>query len=713
MANAKNKVDFLHGNMPELYSTRTNQGWKAMIEAIGQQDQFLANLLEEVRQQFFVKTANRPYLDRLGSNVLVNRPRFIGMDDPTFRKYIPVLSYQPKQVKLIIDTLLDIFFFKESTTAFTETSSFEPFSLQNGWELEYLVDGYKTERVEFKNSDFTDINNATAEEIVATINRQSKHSFSIVFDNSVTKRKTIRLFTNTIGSKGSIEITGGRANIDLRFAGFIEDSGNSNNTQWDISKIGETVTFQYVAGGSPGIEFLRDGDIAIIDIPGNSGSFKIRDVDIGVGSFSFTNLFATVGPFTQTSARQIKFIRPLKSVVYTENRRAVAWETGPGKAIVEMPASPPVVRRTLEGSAHINGKQATVINVIGDTQLELDSTAEWPESGTFILRPLDEIKTKIVTPDENSITTYTSETRVHGFDQKYSYESISGNSLIDVSPPLPQPSDINEFDVTTITRNVQNIITVNTIGTHNFNVGEYVIINDSVPSVGPPHIEMLVPANGTHLITEILGPNSFRAFSFGDEGQSTGGTARVERFGISLGGSRVLLTSSISESISRIKGPYIWDLEAPFVLSSQVGNTVEQIRAGQIKKTLQIGSNNIPNEASEVMFNFGTEAQEGPIRCLFKPSSESIALDPAYIFQNDHPVGSTVTVLRTRGPHIMSGNGSEVAPYITDTAVAREILQELIQSVKSAGIFIEFLVRFPQQLYGTIDVYRSGKDPGP
>jgi hypothetical protein len=49
---------------------------------------------------------------------------------------------------------------------------------------------------------------------------------------------------------------------------------------------------------------------------------------------------------------------------------------------------------------------------------------------------------------------------------------------------------------------------------------------------------------------------------------------------------------------------------------------------------------------------------------------------------------------------------------VTDTAIAREILQELILEVKSVGIFVEFLIRFPEQLYATIDVYRSGEDPG-
>lgn len=54
----------------------------------------------------------------------------------------------------------------------------------------------------------------------------------------------------------------------------------------------------------------------------------------------------------------------------------------------------------------------------------------------------------------------------------------------------------------------------------------------------------------------------------------------------------------------------------------------------------------------------------------------------------------------------------EYPAYVTDPAEARVILQDLIRSVKSAGIFVNFLIRYPEQLYATLDVYSSGVDPG-
>src|SRR5690606_2595893 len=185
MALNKTKVDRLHGLLPKHLHSRTNVNWKGLIEAIGEADQMTADLVAEVRKQFFVKTASRPYIDRLAANNRISRPRLVGMSDASFRDYIPVLSYKPKQVKLIIDALLDIFFFKESTTAYITSQSFQPFALESGWELEYKVDNMFSERIVFDSSDFTDISSATADEIVGSFNRQAKYSYATNYYDSI------------------------------------------------------------------------------------------------------------------------------------------------------------------------------------------------------------------------------------------------------------------------------------------------------------------------------------------------------------------------------------------------------------------------------------------------------------------------------------------------------------------------------------------------
>ena len=88
----RNKIDQIHDLLPKHLNSRGNENWKALVDALGEQDQNTADLVTEVRKQFFVKTASRPYLDRLAANNKISRARLAGMDDPSFRDCIPVLS---------------------------------------------------------------------------------------------------------------------------------------------------------------------------------------------------------------------------------------------------------------------------------------------------------------------------------------------------------------------------------------------------------------------------------------------------------------------------------------------------------------------------------------------------------------------------------------------------------------------------------------------
>lgn len=712
MANNKTKTDRLHDNMPRVYRTRVNPNWKAVIEALGEQDQAMSDLIQEVRNQFFVRSASRPYIDRLGANVKVSRPRFVGMDDPTFRQYIPVLAYQPKQVKLVLDLLLDIFFFKEATTSFIQSTLFQPFALKDGWSLEYTVDGQFDELITFKTEDFVDISNATVEEVVSVINRTATNSFAVTFDDRIQKRQFIRIFTNTIGSKGSIEMKGGRANIGLQFQGFNQDAGSGPDTVWTIDKVGDTVTFTHTGGQFPNLGAIQTGDVAIIDIPGNEGSFEITDIDVGNGSFSFVNLFGTAGVFDHAlnPGTSVNFIRPEKIVVFKKDTRAAVWEVSPGEIIVEMPASPPVIRRSLIGSAHINGLVGEIVDRISDSSLEMDDAGDWPvNGGQFVIQELQEIQTHVVTSSEDSLFTKNLNTR---FDKakKYTYTSRAGNILSGITPALPEVAQLYEPTLVSANRDASNLVTAETSTAHGFKAGEVVTILDTVPAVsGDPAINLIQPVDGTYKIAEILSPTQFTYISTGDQGESSGGTARLERIGMANSGSLAYLTTAQLDT--GILGPYMWDQNAPFVLSSFTATSLDEIKAGNNVKTLNIATpNSIPNEEGFVIFDYGIETEEGPVRYLFKPSTGTMQLDPAYTFQNNHEIGGAITVIRRRGAHIMSGRGTEYGAYLTDPAVAREILQQLMLQVKSVGIFIQFLVRYPEQLYNTLDVYRSG-DP--
>jgi hypothetical protein len=82
-------------------------------------------------------------------------------------------------------------------------------------------------------------------------------------------------------------------------------------------------------------------------------------------------------------------------------------------------------------------------------------------------------------------------------------------------------------------------------------------------------------------------------------------------------------------------------------------------------------------------------------------------MDPAYTFKFTHNIGDAVTMIRRKGAHVMSGSAAEYPLYITDPGIARETLKAVMTEVKSVGIFIDFIIRYPQLLYNSLDVYKS------
>ena len=217
--------------------------------------------------------------------------------------------------------------------------------------------------------------------------------------------------------------------------------------------------------------------------------------------------------------------------------------------------------------------------------------------------------------------------------------------------------------------------------------------------------------NGSFIIQSVGSTTFTYSLTGADVATVTPGVARIERIGLAASGSKIYASSAINSSVSRIKGAYIWDKQAPFQLSSYGGNTVDAIRAGKIVRLLNISTNDIPFEGGHLIFDYGLSTQEGPVRYLYKPTDGVIALDPSYTFQFNHSIGSSIAVISKMGPHTISANGSEYAPYITDPSQARAVLENLIKSVKSAGIFVNFLINYPEQLYGLLDVYNQQELP--
>lgn len=695
MANNTNKTDSLHNELPaNVFKTKVNPNWKAIVEAVGTQDQFTADLIEEVKRQLFLKTASGRYLSYIGASNKLERPRLIGLSDALYRRYVSILANNPKQVKAIVDNILDLFYEKAATYAYCGSANAGPYILQDGDYLEVEIDRDRSVTVEFVSEDFEDITAATAKEVALAINKKYEEIFAEVKLDYATNLSYVRIFTKTQGFDGFAKVLGGSAANAFAFEGFLYASPST--TQWTVTKTGDLIKFTRSGGATPDLSTVFKDDYVSISLSGNSGVFILEDINDSDKTFTFRNLLGTAGSFTQTSAAQVTFTRPEKKRVWHRSRRALTWQPSTGSFDVELPNTPILTRTKMQGSSYINGRSGGILERVSSSSLRLNvDLTDWPSEGEFFLIGNKGHVVRLDSADgQETVTSSTNST----FDHlaRYSYTGKTSDTLTGISPSLPTVAALHIRTLSVISDLSTGYLTGVTTTAHGFAVG------DNVGITGITTNEIF---NGCWPVTQIVNSTTFKVkvpFSV-SQYIYTEGEARVEREGFIVSGSSVILSESLSGEVTGVKGSYLWDPRfAKFVVSSQkatgpvitqlVGGvaTTKEIKTGDTAITLSFDESDLP-ESGLIVFDYGLNTQEGPIAYTKTLTDGSILLDSSYIFRYPHDTEtSTVNAINQLGPRQLEGN--ELAPYIADPAIVRTLLEQLIEDVKSTGIFANIIV---------------------
>lgn len=194
--------------VPSMYRIGNNQVITALIRAWCNSDEQAVLNIEETKNQLFVRLASASYLDYLGSNVGVNRPTLVPVNDDQYREYILAAGYRPKTVRKLIYQLLDIFWGEEKSRSTITSTAFEPFNFTSGPHyLNIIIDNDDARLIKFEDSDFDTPGSATADEVATKINYilgDAATARSITDTN--TNRTYVQIYTNTPGLSGSVQI---------------------------------------------------------------------------------------------------------------------------------------------------------------------------------------------------------------------------------------------------------------------------------------------------------------------------------------------------------------------------------------------------------------------------------------------------------------------------------------------------------------------------
>lgn len=143
-------------------------------------------------------------------------------------------------------------------------------------------------------------------------------------------------------------------------------------------------------------------------------------------------------------------------------------------------------------------------------------------------------------------------------------------------------------------------------------------------------------------------------------------------------------------------GSFVPDKRSNFTVTRKRGIAGQAIVAGNIYPTLSMtDASGIPDGTGKVVFSYGMNNQEGPIKYFGRPNNSTLLLDPSYTFTKDHTIGEVVnvSVVPYQAPRI---NGNDYSVYLVGVEAARILAQQIVESVLAVGVVVRWIVVEPK-----------------
>jgi hypothetical protein len=641
----------------------------SLLESISSGDELNRENILAVKENLFITTASGIFLDKLLARLGITRPPGVGIDDDLIRQ-IAIKQTNNKLVNNIILEVLEIFYGADAIQANVLSGLPEKYILADGMTLVLKMDTNTNPlTIIFKSEDFNNISLATAQEVANAISNSSFNqgytltaSVELNNDNGL---NYVQLFSGTKGAKSSITIIGGEAQNILKFPEqklAIAKLG----TQFTTSFNGPYVRFTWTAGPDPGLNFVDVSDYANIYGSGylsaNRGSFTIENVQGGAVGTAF---FEIINPLFKPQSPVI-----LSGVDSTSGGGTISREL----SIADSPtgairASNTVTITTTNPHALSSGQSVRIANVFNSSfngtftiLITGLSTFTYVQNGPDTISGSGSVfhESTIVSPTTGAVrsagvATITT-TSAHGysagqtvsilgiedssFDGLYSITTVSTNSFT--------YSQDFSYDITFF-KPLRSTIQ---------SMPRYA----SVYEVNPYEIIIFIPATTRIVKRDLIG-------SWHVHGTNIDTT---------------------------FLGSYTYD-ESQLPIS-RVSTTLNiEIDQGSLETVIfGLDTSQFPDQEGFLMFNFGNEKQEGPVKYYGRPSTGSLLIDPSYKFKNTHDVGADVILLLDRKGYKPRQDGSDYQPYVTSTVVGRLEAEKMIDRLKASGIFVNLFIVYPK-----------------
>lgn len=334
----------------------------SVLEALAVGPAHLIQNVEAVNDMLYIATASGKYLDQRMADRNLTRPENVGLSDDIFRQ-IGIEVSNRKQVRDLMNNILEIMYGEEFTRATISATQLEPYSLEDGDTLIMQFDDGESVEIAFSSSQFTNISSATAQEVADVITKNirslGRTGSAIAKDDG--SGYYVMLMSNTTGPSSTVRVLGGKAQNILKFPA-IRPTGGTSSTQWTLSLVaGGKVRATWTGGPNPFIGKVKKDDY--VNIYGdafddaNKGTFTITSIQggiVGNAYVEYDNPNGVGETVLQGTDDGILFYQPKRSTLSSKFTYAAAYQTESRLLEIFMPATTKVVRRDRKGAAHIH-----------------------------------------------------------------------------------------------------------------------------------------------------------------------------------------------------------------------------------------------------------------------------------------------------------------------------------------------------------------------
>lgn len=359
---------------------------------------YLINNVAAVNDQLYIATASGRYLDERLAQYGISRPPAVGLSDEVFSQ-IGIQVKNRKQVRDLINNLLDAIFGDEFVRASDSSSLFEPYNLQDGDTLIIEFDGNHTANIQFNTAEFQNIAAAKAQEVADAITKSLRNAGQT--GTAIAKNDGngffVEILSDTIGASSSVTILGGSAQNKLVFPSVVPAGGNMS-TQWTLSlQPGGLVRFTWTGGANPQLGKVSIGNYVNVfgggfSASANEGSYTIVHVvggALNVAYFEVLNPLGSPGIITQGTDDAVLFYSPDRKTLNSRLSYAAVYQTQAKLLQIFIPAATKVVRRSRIGSAHLHDppRGTWILNanpLFGDT-FHITSTVDLVAGSGFVI----------------------------------------------------------------------------------------------------------------------------------------------------------------------------------------------------------------------------------------------------------------------------------------------------------------------------------------